>query len=154
MAVLIVLTTFAIGTAQSLFTKSEQINYINKSTLNTNFEAQITIYVYEGEGCSCKPIPGAYINATGSEGPVFNVTDDEGKCVLNLVIFSEYRVSIEAENFNKVMFNFDIIDDQTFKFHMGEANEISSQNLQQIQQFIFILYQFLKNIQIRNNMIK
>ena len=131
-----VFATFVITVAaESLIIESEQKN-VNNATQNTNFEAQITIFVYEGEGCSCEPIAGAYVNATGSEGPVFNITDDDGKCVLNLVIFSEYRVSIEAQNFNTVKFNFDVIDDQTFKFHMGEANEDSTQYIVQTQQII------------------
>lgn len=148
-----VFATFVITVAaESLIIESEQKN-VNNATQNTNFEAQITIFVYEGEGCSCEPIAGAYVNATGSEGPVFNITDDDGKCVLNLVIFSEYRVSIEAQNFNTVKFNFDVIDDQTFKFHMGEANEDSTQYLVQTQQIIKTLRQFLRLIEGINNIV-
>lgn len=153
-ASLMILTTFVISAAaQSILINSEQKNNTNPAIQNTNFDAEITFYIYEGEGCSCIPITGAYINATGSEGQVFNVTDDEGICVLNLVILSEYRVSIEAENFNTVMFNFDIVDDQTFKFHMGEANEVSSQNLLQVKQIIHALNQFLRFREGRNNII-
>lgn len=153
-ALSMVLATFAIGSAaQSILIKSEQKNSTNQVIQNTNFDAKITFYVYEGEGCACKPIVGAFINATSSEGPIFNVTDEDGKCVLDMVIYIEYRVTIEAENFHTVMFNFDVVYDQTFKFHMGEANSDSSQNLPETQQIIQTLHQFLRIREGKNNVV-
>lgn len=149
-----VLATFAIGsTAQSILMKSEEKSSINQIIQNTNFNAKITFYVYEGEGCACQPIVGAYINATSSEGPIYNTTDEEGKCVLDMVIYIEYRVTIEAENFNTVKFDFDVEYDQTFKFHMGEANSDSSQNLLQTQEIIQTLHQFLRIREGENNIV-
>ncbi|MDH7507749.1 MAG: hypothetical protein QHH15_08215 [Candidatus Thermoplasmatota archaeon] len=146
--ILIICVTFSIGTAaQSLFTILEKTSSINHETRKTNFEAKITIYVFNGVGCSCKPIVGAYVNATGSEGPLFNITDEDGKCVLNLTIYSEYRITIEAENYHTVMFNFDVVYDQTFKFHMGEANEDSMQNLQETQKIFYTQKYLLKTMQ-------
>ena len=89
------------------------------------FDAEITFNIYEGEGCGCKPITGAYIIATGGEGSDYGYTDEDGKCTLQLVILGEYRVQIEAENFHVIIFNFDVIDDQTFSFHMQEKKDLS-----------------------------
>jgi len=147
-----VLATFAIGTAaQSILIKPEQKDISNPVIQNTNFDVEITFWVFEGEGCACEPIIGAYINATGSEGADYNITDEDGKCVLTLVVFGEYKVTIEAENFHTVAFNFDVVDHQTFKFHVGEVISNDSQNLLQIQQIIQTLSQFLKNIKEKIN---
>ena len=87
------------------------------------FDAEITFYVYTGEGCACTPIPGATVYAFGGEGSDSGVTDVDGKCVLTLVILGEYEVIIEAEEYQTVDFEFDVIDDQTFIFHMFETPE-------------------------------
>jgi len=153
-ALSMVLATFAIGSAaQSIINNSEQKNNTNQDIQNTNFDAKITIYVYEGEGCACQPLIGAYINATSSEGAIFNITDEDGKCVLDMVIYTEYRVTIEAENFHTFMFNFDVVYDQTFKFHMGEANSDSSQNLPETQQIIQTLHQLFRIREGKNNVV-
>ncbi len=151
-AVLIVMATFAIGAAaQTLLVDSEQKNINNPVIQNTNFDVEITFWVFEGEGCACEPIIGAYINATGSEGADYNITDEDGKCVLNLVVFGEYKVTIEADNYHTVAFNFDVVDYQTFKFHVGEVINNDSHNLLQIQQIIQTLSQFLKNLKEKIN---
>jgi hypothetical protein len=150
-----VLATFAIGAAaQSILIKSEQKDDTNPVIQNLNYDAMVTFYIYEGEGCACKPLAGAYINATSSEGPVYNITDIEGKGVLPMVIVIEYRLTIEAENYHKVMFDFDIAGDQTFKFHMGEVNSDSSQNLPHAQQIIQTLHQLIKIREGINNLVK
>jgi hypothetical protein len=154
-AISMVLATFAIGAAaQSMLIQSELKNSTNQAIQNTNYDAMITFYIYEGEGCGCKPIMGAYINATSSEGPEFNITDEEGICVLPMVIFIDYRVTIEAENYNKVMFDFNLVDDQSFKFHMGEVNDDSSQNIPHVQQIIQTLHQFISLREGKNNVVR
>jgi len=149
-----ILATFAIGAAaQSILIKPEQMDITNPVIQNTNFDVEITFWVFEGEGCACQPIIGAYINATGSEGADYNITDEDGKCVLNLVVFGEYKVTIEAENFHTVAFNFDVVDQQTFKFHIGEVINNDSQNMPQVQQIIQTLSQFLRIREGKNNVV-
>jgi len=143
--ILIVFITYTVGVAaQSILINSEEKNILNEEIRNTKYDAMITFYIYEGEGCSCIPLVGAYINATSSEGPEYNLTDEEGMCVLPMVINIEYRVTIEAEDYHLVKFDFNVVEDQTFKFHMGEADDDSSQNLQGTIQIIKELYQVLK----------
>ena len=84
------------------------------------FDAEITFYLWEGDGCACEPIEGASIFAVGGEGNDSGFSDSDGKCVLTLVINSEYRVYIEAEKFQRVIFDIEVIGDQTFNFHMKE----------------------------------
>jgi hypothetical protein len=92
------------------------------------FDADLTFYIFEGEGCACEPIVGATFFAVGGEGNDSGVTDEDGKCVLNLVINSEYRIYIEAEKFHRIIFDIEVLDDQTFKFHMAKK-EVSSVNI-------------------------
>ena len=84
------------------------------------FDAEITFYIWEGDGCGCEPIEGASFFAVGGEGNDSGFSDDDGKCVLTLVENSEYRVYIEAEKFQRIIFDIEVIGDQTFNFHMKE----------------------------------
>src|SRR4030042_7108239 len=93
--VLVVLTTFAIGTTAETVLKTQQKIVTNDAYQQSFFDAEITFYIYEGTGCGCKPIIGAFINATSGDGQDFGITDDNGTCVLYMVINSDYRVSIE-----------------------------------------------------------
>jgi len=151
-AALMVLATFAIGAAaQTIMTKSEQKNITNQVIESLNFDAMITFIIFEGEGCACVPLIGAYINATSSEGPQYNITDENGSCVLPMVIDIEYRVTIEAENYHKIMFDFNVVYDQTFRFHAGEVIDESTENILQVHQIIFTLQQFLRLREGKNN---
>ena len=136
---LVILASFTIGsTAQSIIMKAEQKNITNKPVESNFFDAEITFNIYEGEGCGCRPIADAYINATSSDGADYNITDENGTCILNMVINSEYRVTIEAQDYNTIKFDFNIIDDQTFRFHMGEKNGGSTQNIPQFNSPVII----------------
>ena len=99
------------------------------------FEAELTFFLYEGEGCACEPIVGATFSAIGGDGNDSGVTDEEGKCVLTLIINSEYRIYIEAEKFHRIIFDIEVLDDQTFKFHM-ENKDVSSVNVNTMLQKI------------------
>jgi len=130
MAVLVVLATFALAiTVGAVNLKIQQANQISgeKQIINVYrpqplFLAEITFNLYEGSGCGCVPVRNASITAWGLdvEGNTSGFTDDQGKCILQLEINYNYRVTIEAEGFQMVMFDFLILDDQQFVFHMGE----------------------------------
>jgi len=129
LATLMVLSTFAIGiVAQATIIKNESKNIQNDIIQPSLFDAEITFYIYEGTGCGCVPIIGAFINATSGDGQDSGITDENGTCILHMVINSDYRVSIEAGSFNSVLFDFNVIDNQIFKFHLGEKNIDSSVN--------------------------
>ncbi|MCJ7698366.1 MAG: hypothetical protein MUO73_08580 [Thermoplasmata archaeon] len=86
----------------------------------TDFYANITFNVYEGEGCGCVPLRGVPLNATGRDTDHFTsgVTDDNGTCVLQLEYDKTYRVSIQAVDHESVLFDFVVLDNQAFSFHM------------------------------------
>ena len=122
--ILMALMTFAVGiTAETNLIKEEQA----KIAQQTMFEAEVTFTIQTSTGCGCDPIPGATINAYGGEGSVSGVTDDQGVCVLTLVILGEYEVIIEADDYQEIDFEFDVVDDQSFIFHMYETDESSYQ---------------------------
>lgn len=127
-AILVVLATFAI-TVDALNIKMQQANQIGRQKHIVNgygqqslFFAEITFNLYEGSGCGCTPVRNASITAWGLdvEHNASGITDDDGKCILQLEINYNYRVTIEAEGFQTVMFDFLVLDDQPFVFHLGE----------------------------------
>jgi len=46
---------------------------------------------------------------------------------MTLVINTEYRITIEAEGFYNIIFDFYTVDDQYFIFHMEEEEDDSSE---------------------------
>jgi hypothetical protein len=119
--IFIVFSTFAIGiTAENDFVENQK--EINQQNM---FDAEITFYILTGEGCGCTPIPDATISAYGGEGNSSGVTNEDGLCILTLVILGEYEIIIEADEFQSINFEFNVIDDQSFTFHMFEKRESS-----------------------------
>jgi len=111
------------------------------ASASTEFYAAITIYVYQGEGCGCVPLRDIFIIANGrdTDHSASNITDQNGMCVLLLEYDKTYRLRIEQEDYESVLFDFIVIDDQMFSFHVKEL-ETSLQRhsfLQMIQQKIF-----------------
>ena len=141
--ILMVLATFAVGiAAEAAFMKKVEVNdqiQIKNDPQPTLFDAEITFYVLTGEGCACDPIPGALVEAYGGEGYASGITDDDGMCVLTLVILGEYEIFIETEDYQKIYFEFNVLDDQTFTFHLSEKKESSLNMLPS-------LYHLVKNI--------
>jgi len=145
--ILMVFVSFTIGIAveanllknqqkENSISDQKQIENVAQSTL---FDAKISFYVLTGEGCACTPIPGVSIIAIGGEGNDSGVTDNEGKCILTLVINGEYEVYIDVEGYQKNYFEFNVIDDQTFTFHLFEKKDTSSSTLP-------LLYRLVGNI--------
>jgi len=95
------------------------------------FYAEISFYVYVGDGCACEPIPYTAVEAYGRDTDHFdtNFTDSEGFCILRLEYDATYQVTIEVENYHLVMFDFMVIDDQPFTFHMQEEEESATPNI-------------------------
>ena len=124
--ILMVLTTVAIGfVAEATLIQNEEKKY-NQSLM---FDAVITFTIMTGEGCACTPIEGAIVSAYGGEGNDSAVTDDDGICNLTLVILGEYEVYIEADGYGIIYFEFIVLDDQTFTFHMFEKPENVAQTV-------------------------
>lgn len=97
---------------------------INNNPQTTLFTAEITFTLYEGTGCGCSPVYNAQITAFGLdvEHNDSGFTNDDGACILELEINGNYRVQIQAENYQMILFDFLVVDDQTFVFHMQEAD--------------------------------
>lgn len=89
----------------------------------TDFYANITFKVFEGDGCECVPLGGSFINATGldTDHNAFNVTNDRGVCVLQLQFDKTYRVSVQISDHETVLYDFNVIDDQTFAFNLKKT---------------------------------
>jgi hypothetical protein len=121
--ILIVISVFTIGiAAEAAILQKQKNEYVQQSL----YPAEITFRVYGGEGCGCIPLAGATISAYGGEGYESGVTDENGICVLTLEIYGEYRVQIEAEDYTMILFDFDVVDNQMFSFHMQEKPESSN----------------------------
>ena len=118
---LMVLATYSIGIAAETANVKNQQNNIPQQSL---FDAEITFYILTGGGCGCSPIPGVSIFG-GSEPGEYGVTDEDGMCVLTLEILGEYEIYIEAEKRLGIEFEFNVIDDQTFTFHMFKKDDSS-----------------------------
>jgi len=113
-----------------------------KSTLDPRFFAQISFLLSEGDGCGCTPMRQVPIWAEGltTDHNATGLTDDDGILILELEFDQQYRIHIDFEGFQRVLFDFVVIDDQAFTFHMKQKNTpvpISfpriSQLLQQIE---------------------
>jgi hypothetical protein len=103
---------------------------INNGGNPIEFYAKISFTVFEGEGCACEPIPLTSISAYGRDTDHFdtNITDIYGFCVLELEYDATYRVTVEIEEFQKVIYDFKVLDDQPFSIHLQEIEESSNTN--------------------------
>jgi hypothetical protein len=143
LVVLSILSIGIVGEAGFIDNKQKESKILQKNSdymvQPQLFDAEITFYLWEGDGCACEPIEGASFFAVGGEGNDSGFSNDEGKCVLTMVINSEYKVYIEAEKFQRIIFDIEVIGDQTFNFHMKEekTNQVFYQSF---------LYQFLSKI--------
>lgn len=119
--ILMVMLLISIGMTVEAVVLKEKNN--QKPTL---FEAEIQFNLFEGYGCACTPVRNASILATSGEGNDHQYTNDQGFCTLSLVLSTEYRVTIEAEGFQNIIFDFYTVDDQYFIFHLEEKEDDSS----------------------------
>jgi len=139
-AVLIITAIFTIGAvAQAGLIKNEQNIAQNNTGQLSMFEAEITFYVLTGEGCGCDPITGASIIAFGGEGQASGVTDDNGLCKLTLEILGEYEVEITTEDYVDINFEFNVLDDQTFTFHMFEKEESATKQVYSLNTLLSLI---------------
>ncbi len=116
--VMSLLTSMVVGTI------NERSNVLNESRVNqTVFYADIEITLFEGEGCGCFPLPDTLIFAEGQDTDHNDsgYTDEEGYVLLELEIDSTYRVMIMHDDYNDVLFDFIVVDDQYFSFHLEET---------------------------------
>jgi hypothetical protein len=139
MAILTILSTFAIGiAAESVLMKNQENNISNIISQPILFYAEITFTVVVNDGCGCNPIEGALIKAYGGSGYNEGITDENGTLILQLEINAEYRVDITSEGFRSILFDFDIIDDQYFVFQMVKRGT-SSQTFNFYQSYLLNL---------------
>jgi len=116
--IMCLLTSMVVGTFD------ERSNQINKSQINqTVFYAEIEFTLFEGEGCGCFPVTDTLIFAEGQDTDHNDsgYTDEEGYVLLELEIDSTYRVMIMHDEYNDVLFDFIVVDDQYFSFHLEET---------------------------------
>ena len=99
----------------------------DSNPLVMNAYAQISIYLYEGIGCGCVPIRDATIDAVGIDVDhwVINTTNDDGLCVLELEYDANYQITIDVPDFNMVLFDIQIVDDQSLTFHLQEKEDVA-----------------------------
>lgn len=91
-------------------------------------EAEITFKTFAGEGCGCLPLDGSNISVYGltTDQIASNITDIDGVAKLFLQFDQQFRVTISHEDYQTVRFDFWVIDDQEFTFHLVEDEEESS----------------------------
>jgi hypothetical protein len=123
----------------------EEIVQKNKHPANQSFFfAQIEFTLVVGDGCACDPIENVPIVAYGLDTGHndSNITDDDGFCVLELEIDSNYRVTIDDvnEDYQIIIFDFLVVDDQTFTFQLQEIKDSIPQNFP-------LLYKLLQRIE-------
>ena len=128
--IIITLSIFTIGiNAKDIFLNNKQQKIQDEISQQALFDAEITFNILTGEGCACTPIPGTIISAYSGEGNTSGVTDEDGLCILTLVILGEYNIIIEADGYQMIDFEFNVLDDQTFTFHMFEKRESSQSGI-------------------------
>ncbi|UCF13141.1 MAG: hypothetical protein JSW06_02510 [Thermoplasmatales archaeon] len=138
--VILLFTTMTIGGFDG------EIAQKNKNPVNQSFFfAQIEFTLVVGDGCACDPIENVPIVAYGLDTGHndSNITNDDGFCVLELEIDSSYTVTIDDvnEDYHIIIFDFLVVDDQTFKFQLQEKEDSIPQNFP-------LLYKFLQRIDI------
>ena len=140
--ILMVFSTFTIGiTAEELFVDKASVKEENNNNAQSAlFDAEITFTILTGEGCACDPIDGVTVIASGGEGTDQGVTDENGTCVLTLVILGEYEVFILKDGYLDINFEFNVVDDQWFTYHLLKKDVSSPQTMSLFQQIIFRLF--------------
>jgi len=136
-ASIFIIASVAIGTAAGIAKLNTQTNEMSNQQINENsaqasmFTAIINFQLYVRDGCGCSPVTGAAISAWGLdiEDNDSAITDDIGVCNLELEINYNYKVTIEAEGFHMIEFDFLVVDDQDFTFYLDEVDESSSLGL-------------------------
>lgn len=118
----VVLAAFSVIIATNAGYMSNALNTEPKTQVknaSTTFYANISIRLYEGDGCGCVPLRGITINATSRDTDHYTsgITDENGLCVLQLEFDKTYRISIQDAYHESVLFDFVVIDDQAFSFH-------------------------------------
>ena len=100
----------------------------NDPSTGRDYYAVISYQIFEGEGCECIPIIDVPITAFSrdSDHNDSNVTNDEGYLELQLHYDQVYRVSIQAEGFESVLYDFLVIDNQPFIFNLKKSEEVSA----------------------------
>jgi hypothetical protein len=110
----------------------------NQSPNQLTSYAEISCYLYEGDGCQCNPVRFVEIYTYGldTDHNDTNITDEDGFCILRLEYDQTYRVIIEVEEFEQIIMDFLVIDDQTFVFHLQEKEDSSTQPFSVIRNVI------------------
>jgi hypothetical protein len=149
MAVVLLAVFSLIIAANAGYVSSNLKSQKTTQIMNTQatFYANITFNLYEGDGCGCIALPNVRINASsrGNEHHnISDVTDDNGNCVLQLM-YTTYRVSIKDKDHESVLFDFEVIDDQTFSFHLKQIKDSSYRFsfIQMMLQKLVLAKQFL-----------
>ena len=135
-----ILTVGIVAEAALIKNNEKKINDNNPQ--NSMFNAEVMFTIQTGEGCGCDPIKDVKVSAYSGEGHIDGITDENGICVLSLVILAEYEIIIEAEDYQNINFEFNVIDDQNFIFHMFEKKDSSSKTSSSI-------YEILSNILVK-----
>ena len=99
------------------------------------FNSTISFKLWVGTGCGCDQVSDLIITALGLDIDDYDegITDENGQCSLQLEINYHYRITIQAEGYVQIMFDFLVIDDQTFEFHLQEEEESSVSGISLIQ---------------------
>ena len=128
-----ILLVVSLFTTMTIGGFDEEIAQKNKHPANQPlFFAQIEFTLVVGDACACDPIENVPIVAYGLDTGHndSNITNEDGFCILELEIDSSYRITIDDvnEDYQIIIFEFLVVDDQPFTFHLQEIEDSSSQN--------------------------
>lgn len=129
---ILVLLVMSLLTSMVVGTFNDKDGQINKSQISeTVFFAEVEFTLFQGDGCGCFPLADTLVFAAGldTDHNASAYTDEEGFVMLELEIDSSYRITIEHDDYNNVLFDFIVVDDQYFSFHMEETVESVLQDL-------------------------
>jgi hypothetical protein len=117
---LLILASFLIATNSGFSAVQHSSFDAGNYTPQSTAYASISIYLYEGESCACKPVRNEYIFAEGitTDHYTSNYTDEDGLCVLEIEFDETYQIIIDIDPFQKIIFDVDIVDDQIFSFYL------------------------------------
>lgn len=115
---------------------------------SVEFYGNIIFNVFEDDGCRCAPFQGVQMNTIrrDTDHSISGITN-EGTCIPALEDDKTYRRSIQEQRYESVLFDFVVIDDQTFSNHMKAIQasisyfsfiHLMSQKLFQIKQGILV----------------
>lgn len=135
-------STFIFAANAGTITPSPRVVQQEHHISPMQFQATISFQVFEGEGCECIPLTNVPITAFSKDTYEndSNVTNDEGFCTLRMNYDETYQVHIVADNYESVLYDFKVLDNQPFVFNLKKSQITSNPEINLLD---ILLYRFI-----------